>query len=600
MSGSKLTTATSRRLRLEWPLLEDADRQDLTGVHAVLVVICHLYTFLDNDDIPDNETQPAILQAARILFDKNGPVTIDIFKSTLLNEHLWSRDAFHLWQRRDWARPLDQLGDWQLTDETHLDDMVCESLVMYDGTTTLDECVSAEFGFFDDHMTQWQWFRLPCFRAFIRVHYQPRQARKFKDVRSFTITCQSFESKNETPHECQLKIVKERYTIVAAVRLGRHGEEDVVRTYNASGAYLLAPKDATSIIDDKARIGEDGHEWLLFYSKLGKGQSSRISDEKDEPCEEVAPSTSITRGPSGKYLQSAKATSVNPEAEKGPGSPTTTPTKKSFIENLSSLAAEIEGHDIMVFSNIPSRRVPDISFTVKGLPVCDIDGTRKILNLQGCVPPLPTSIAGLFPTAWLRHEKELEQSGPEATSSTVPQPFSQPAEAGGSSSKPHESKELADQEQTGALSLLAPRPKIMTMVQDAGRKQGETCPALSFAAGPMPLSHLEVTPVERRRLAQEPWQKAYDWLVFTQWHAWSKEHPEQVFQQLGDLTQRHYEECYKEGHDAPSALQQELQQMGQQEGQPQAQGDGSARSEVGEAEPDQVDEQHRVKRRRLD
>ncbi|KAK7937808.1 uncharacterized protein PG986_014676 [Apiospora aurea] len=312
-------TLTSAECRLEWPLLQDAERRDLAGVHAVLVVIRHMYSFLEDADIPDYDTEPwPVLKAARMLFDKADPAeydkalflktkavaellstpdapAIEIFKSKLLADALWSRDVFHLWQRRDFARLIDKENPkpWELAEKTDLAVMADESLVEYNGSTTLADCIEHQFGIFDDHATGWQWLRLARLHTFIRVHYNPKQGqrRSYHDIRTLTAKVNGLRFKDTSSRTARMEVFEQLYTIIAAVRLRDPGtgERDIVRTYDDDGIYPQHPMDATTIIDYDARIGENDHEWLLFYARSNKVGALNLPNERLEEVVRLDP-----------------------------------------------------------------------------------------------------------------------------------------------------------------------------------------------------------------------------------------------------------------------------------------------------------------------
>ncbi|KAK8108969.1 hypothetical protein PG984_014770 [Apiospora sp. TS-2023a] len=287
MSANTFTSTDRRRLRLEWPLLQDAGRNDLSGIHVALVVIRHIYSFLEI--LPDYATEPTpVLQAARMLFDKNDPESyakalflkskavgellgtqdtpaIDIFQSKLLSDNLWSREVFHLRHTVDFIRPVDHdhPREWQKAEPTSVSDMVQESLIKYNGETSLSECVDKQSGVFTISGTNRELFRRARLELILRVHYKPAEgkSRSFQELRTFSTTVTSVSFTDPTTRESFWGEVTMSYNIIAAVRLRKpdSGEKDIVRTYY-DGIYIQPPKDATSILDDTARMGEDDHE----------------------------------------------------------------------------------------------------------------------------------------------------------------------------------------------------------------------------------------------------------------------------------------------------------------------------------------------------
>ncbi|KAK8852175.1 hypothetical protein PGQ11_014654 [Apiospora arundinis] len=297
MATHTITIAERERLREEWPILDDADAKNLSGVHTALATIRHIYSFLV--EVPKFKDEPTpVLKAARMLFDKQNPLehsealflkkiavaemlvaqdadtpAIDILNSRFLTGHLWSRDVFHLWKLDDVGRPIgpDQSRVWQDAGKSTPERMAEESLLEYNGEMTLADFVNTRFGICEDPSTNWEWLRLASFQTFLRVHYRPAQGthRSFRELRDFTLEAQVMEFPNPSSHDGEVALVEQRYTIIAAIRLREHGssEPDIIRTYDANGLYLQPPKDAMSIIDYTSRMGEDDHEWLLFYAK---------------------------------------------------------------------------------------------------------------------------------------------------------------------------------------------------------------------------------------------------------------------------------------------------------------------------------------------
>ncbi|KAK7984578.1 S-adenosyl-L-methionine-dependent methyltransferase [Apiospora arundinis] len=306
MATHTKTIAERERLREEWPILDDADAKNLSGVHTALATIRHIYSFLV--EVPKFKDEPTpVLKAARMLFDKQNPLehsealflkkiavaemsvaqdadtpAIDILNSGFLTGHLWSRDVFHLWKLDDVGRPIgpDQSRVWQDAGKSTPERMAEESLLEYNGEMTLADFVNTRFGICEDPSTNWEWLRLASFQTFVRVHYRPAQGthRSFRELREFTLEAQVMEFSNPSSHGGDVALVEQRYTIIAAVRLREPGssEPDIIRTYDANGLYLQPPKDSMSIVDYTSRMGEDDHEWLLFYAKsCTSGDTSR-------------------------------------------------------------------------------------------------------------------------------------------------------------------------------------------------------------------------------------------------------------------------------------------------------------------------------------
>ncbi|KAK7909076.1 hypothetical protein PG985_014954 [Apiospora marii] len=319
MSTNTLIDTDRRRLRLEWPMLQDAGRNDLSGVHVALVVIRHIYSFLEDLPDPATETSP-VLQAARMLFDKDdrdsyykalylkskaiaellaAPDTpaVEIFGSKLLSDNLWSREVFHLRQTVGFIRTIDRdhPREWQSAEPTSLSQIICESLIQYSGETSLSECVNNQFGVFTLPDTNQEWLRRARLELFIRVHYKPEKgkSRSFQDLRKFTTTVISVTFPDPTTRVSRWVKVSKTYNIIAAVRLRKpgSGEKDIVRTYNDIGIYLQPPKDAASILDDTVRVGEDDHEWMLFYAKSGDAGPCLVPEERFKEVITLAPAT---------------------------------------------------------------------------------------------------------------------------------------------------------------------------------------------------------------------------------------------------------------------------------------------------------------------
>ncbi|KAK8039508.1 hypothetical protein PG993_007919 [Apiospora rasikravindrae] len=625
MSGPKVTEADHTRLQSEWPLLDDDKRWYLTGVHVVLVVIRHLYTLLDKDDmekIPNIADEPPVVQAALILFNYNGTAadrkkavhlkskavsslwihhdttTLQMFTSGLLNETLWAREPFHLFRQNDWVRPADQSSNWQLSDETRPKSIALKSLVLYDGTITLSDCVSSKFGVFTDEedtneKTRWQWFHHPGLRTFIRVHYKPQKRLPFDQVKSFTINCETQKSNAKNPRTLRLKNVKQKYYIVAAVRLGKAGGQDIVRTWDQSGTC----------------IGDDDHEWLLFYHRTG--QERRLKDYQLEEVNEVI-AASLRR--SGNSVRVAKPTSQNPAARKALPS-ASAPKRRAKTAEISRLMEEMSKHSVVIFSNDGLRIIPTASWPSTHLPVNNLDSFNPGSHIsRDSAPILPGSISGLFPVGLLKCQSK--PPGPAATARPVSQP-SVPSPAANSQlaapQKPYQ--QAATRQQIGEPSL--PTASLPEPLQGDGpsaqpvhnnaHRQTPTgngigtgtigtvssshhdatqtgqwsslnyvapiqgiphripIPGLQFTtfiSEPMPPSDPMIPFTDHRRtLCQAPTQMAYERLLFRKWLAWSQENTQKAFEQLQGLTQRHLEQFDRQWRIAQRRKVQQMQQM---------------------------------------
>lgn len=88
--------------------------------------------------------------------------------------------------------------------------------------------------------------------------------------------------------------VARSYNIITAVRLRKpgSGKGDIVRTYDDTGIYIQPPKDAASILDDTVRMGEDDHEWMLFYAKSDNAGPCLIPEKRFEEVVSLTPAVS--------------------------------------------------------------------------------------------------------------------------------------------------------------------------------------------------------------------------------------------------------------------------------------------------------------------
>ncbi|KAK7947941.1 uncharacterized protein PG986_008827 [Apiospora aurea] len=691
MPGSKHSAVDLHRLRTEWPLLKDAGRSDLTGVHVLLVVIRHLFTFLD--ETPVNEQEPVFIRAALMLVNKKGPLhdyknalrlktqavgrllvqpgtaTIDMFNSKLLNDKLWSREPFHLLQQRNWVRLLDDpLGNRQLANEAYPDEMVRLSLIQYDGTTTLSDFVNSKFGAFDvqqpdgDQQPRRRYHQLPGLRTFIRVHYKPQQQRSFREVMRITVHGQTRKSKTQKPRKLQLQFLQQTYYLVAAVRLGKQGEKDIVRTYDARGYYIQPPTNATSIIDEAPRIGADDHEWLLFYLKTDSANWPNDGRVR----EFIPPPVSVSHKPSDNGVRVAGATSLNHTTNNQRPS-VSVPNGKDVAEEISKLTSDMADHSVWFFSNMPLKVLPSGTAQLSALPVNNAEMPRT-------EPTLPGSLSGLFPAGWFKRRIDNQQAGP----AVPPQPVShQPpvhqSNVGNQPATIHAPRQQLEARQSvGAPSLPATghpqtptghnntagtREKTPHSQHDATQTRQRSQPmpsrpsgadhlnipigqAMKFAHGPRPPLNPLITPVQRRQLSQDPTQKSYEWLHFQYWLTWAQQNPQKAFQQLQDTTLIHFDALYAQHQNGSWVKQQQqlykqYQQQHQQQhqrhqqqmqvlqqfvqlthqrpgspgpaAQPQNQSNGPAQADVDnpdqvevQDEPDQSDEENPHKRQRTD
>ncbi|KAI0010042.1 hypothetical protein F4779DRAFT_326853 [Xylariaceae sp. FL0662B] len=196
------------------------------------------------------------------------PSCLDLMESDAMLSTFWSRPEFLLYQTR--ARRLSEpSGEWVEVRSHEPPNVAKHSLVRYDGSKPLGECVSQLFGCFRNDAGNLL-TRLSNTPDSLRVLYTPTtsQAARFKDLVEFQLNSLQWRE-NEERTGYTLQEERERYVLMAAVRLRpTDSASDFFRAFSLAGGAVV-PLAESAIIDRVWRIGRPGSSYILVYASSG-------------------------------------------------------------------------------------------------------------------------------------------------------------------------------------------------------------------------------------------------------------------------------------------------------------------------------------------